>query len=579
MYRAMSTKRRCLGVVALMMAVCICFSGLTAVSAAEAAYAYVNNPTKNGYLNLRTEPEKSAGSLGRYYSGVKVELLDEKAEDGWYRVRVGAKGGGSATGYMLDEFLAVGADESEVHKANHQGMLVDAAEIEMKSRPHGDAAVIATYQPGTQVDILGFISGWMHVEVDGKPGYISHRYVQEDFNIASPDTATSALVNNPDPADRLKFRGSASKGGTIMGGYRNGAEVEVVSYRPDWTLVKIGGRTGYMMSQYLSFDSNPQDVVSAVKIGEVDPIGLAKVGGMWSQPTRASAFVGQFPRGTYMEILGDVGNWRHVRIGDVYGYMPVRNILETDMEPVPYVGFERLGFGVVAEGSEATLYQFPKAKEELALVTVGAGKAFEIEQLMDGGWVQASFSGNRGFVRQEGLTVYMEDELAAAPADEPYAPGEYIAGKNLPAGVYVLQIAEGETGHMELGRPGYGSFRTYEAEGAADYTVYLPENVKVSLKSGSLLPLAQSNVSDSGMSEYEGSGRFLVGMNLANGMFQLALMPGAEAGSFTVMSLDGEGKAAEALKRVEVVPEITYLVEVEMGQLVEIENCTIKSNG
>lgn len=63
-----------------------------------------------------------------------------------------------------------------------------------------------------------------------------------------------AIVNNPDPADRLHLRASPSRAAKSLGKFYNGTPVRVLEEQGDWTKVEIGldGRfTGWMMKQYL----------------------------------------------------------------------------------------------------------------------------------------------------------------------------------------------------------------------------------------------------------------------------------------------------------------------------------------
>ena len=64
-------------------------------------WATPNNPNPADRLNLRQAPKTGAGSLGKYYNGAPVEILEYGAE--WCRVRVGA-----AEGWMMTKYLAFG---------------------------------------------------------------------------------------------------------------------------------------------------------------------------------------------------------------------------------------------------------------------------------------------------------------------------------------------------------------------------------------------------------------------------------------------------------------------------------------
>lgn len=73
---------------------------------------------------------------------------------------------------------------------------------------------------------------------------------------AAMDKTGWAVVNNPDPADRLHLRVSSERGATSLGKFYNGTPVLVLEERGDWVQVEIGldgNLTGWMMKEYLAF--------------------------------------------------------------------------------------------------------------------------------------------------------------------------------------------------------------------------------------------------------------------------------------------------------------------------------------
>ena len=73
-----------------------------------------------------------------------------------------------------------------------------------------------------------------------------------------------AVVNNPNPADRLYLRGKASKEGRNLGKFYNRTPVYVEEIRGDWAYVRIGrATTGYMMTKYLAFGEDADKVECA----------------------------------------------------------------------------------------------------------------------------------------------------------------------------------------------------------------------------------------------------------------------------------------------------------------------------
>lgn len=71
-------------------------------------YGVIASPNARDRLHLREKPSTSAASLGQYFNGTQVELLERPAmdtlnwnkADGWYRVRVNGK-----EGYLMARFV------------------------------------------------------------------------------------------------------------------------------------------------------------------------------------------------------------------------------------------------------------------------------------------------------------------------------------------------------------------------------------------------------------------------------------------------------------------------------------------
>ena len=85
--------------------ICVLLLLCCCMSAALADYRYVDNGAQwDARLNLRAEPSKSAASLGRYYTGVRVQVLEDLGE--WSRVRIAMGESDEAVeGYMMNGYL------------------------------------------------------------------------------------------------------------------------------------------------------------------------------------------------------------------------------------------------------------------------------------------------------------------------------------------------------------------------------------------------------------------------------------------------------------------------------------------
>lgn len=94
-----------------------------------------------------------------------------------------------------------------------------------------------------------------------------------DLNTLLTDTASAlnrsgwAVVNNPDPADRLHLRVSADRDSASLGKFYSGTPVQVLSRGDKWCRVSVGlgegALTGWMMTAYLTFGGEMDGVKAA----------------------------------------------------------------------------------------------------------------------------------------------------------------------------------------------------------------------------------------------------------------------------------------------------------------------------
>ena len=77
------------------------------------------------------------------------------------------------------------------------------------------------------------------------------------------DNTRWAVVNNPDPADRLNLRCEPSKSSPSLGRYYNRTPVRILEYGEEWCAVRVGPFEGYMMTEFLAFADDMDYVVYA----------------------------------------------------------------------------------------------------------------------------------------------------------------------------------------------------------------------------------------------------------------------------------------------------------------------------
>lgn len=77
---------------------------------------------------------------------------------------------------------------------------------------------------------------------------------------AAIDNTDWAMVNNPNPEDRLHLRVKPDRNSASQGKYYNGTFVRVLERGKTWTKVDVFGVEGWMMTQYLAFGDDMQAV-------------------------------------------------------------------------------------------------------------------------------------------------------------------------------------------------------------------------------------------------------------------------------------------------------------------------------
>ena len=122
-------------------------------------------------------------------------------------------------------------------------------------------------------------------------------------------TADSALIKG----GRLNLRQTASLTAKVLGQYPSGTLVEIVETGNEWSKVTVDGKTGYMMTKYLSRTS--QDLTATVKTNS--GIGL----NLRESPSLSGAIITSVKNGAKVTVLQKSGDWCRVSAGGKEGFV------------------------------------------------------------------------------------------------------------------------------------------------------------------------------------------------------------------------------------------------------------------
>ena len=200
--------------------------------------------------------------------------------------------------------------------------VITCGTLNLRAEANTTSAVLGKFGWGTQVTVKSIDGDWASVEVGGLSGYMYARYLGTE---GSTDTIRYVATN----ARGLNLR--AAPNGDILGSYPRGTAVTVISTSGAWSKVKVGEKTGYMSSQWLS-SKKPSATVPPT--GSSTPstspsIGTAVVNNpkdtqvlfLRSEPSVSSKSLGYYRNGKTVTLLEKLDGWYKVKVDGKTGYM------------------------------------------------------------------------------------------------------------------------------------------------------------------------------------------------------------------------------------------------------------------
>lgn len=232
------------------------FVQINGYSGGETAYIRTNN---GGKLNLRSAPGYSGSSIiGQYPNGTQVSvLLKGRAHAGstFYKVRIQG-----TVGYVDASFLSTSGSyppdpyyppappqpaaqgTAVVHNPRSNQVL------NLRALPSTSARVIAQYKNGVKFQVIEAGEKWCKVygASSGNIGYMLTKYLK----LSGVSNHPTKKVYNGNSYVNLRSKPSKSSG-MVYQQVPSGATVTVLTPGDQWTQVRYGKTTGYMMTRFL----------------------------------------------------------------------------------------------------------------------------------------------------------------------------------------------------------------------------------------------------------------------------------------------------------------------------------------
>lgn len=236
-------KRRLLS---LMLSVLLALALFAPAASAEALYAVVKTPKKDGSVNLRSAAGVTKSIVGWAKNGDELQILYRG--NTWHKVRILKNG---KVGWMYYSYIRINenasADESSGVRPGNLGVngtvgrvvtKYQNSKVNLRRGPSTEYGVAATLRRGDRFEILDERGNWFQVRLarNGQEGYVSKTYASEGL----PAYTTG----------RVNLRKGGSTEYEILTTLSSGQSLTVLWIGNSWSRVEAGGYTGYISNNY-----------------------------------------------------------------------------------------------------------------------------------------------------------------------------------------------------------------------------------------------------------------------------------------------------------------------------------------
>ncbi len=150
--------------------------------------------------------------------------------------------------------------------------IVTGSEVNVRSGPGSDYAILGSYGRGSYVDVIDRGDGtWYAVNYNGTIGYMFAQYLSLQTDGSTIIISGPPVPTTPEPTPGIvysgsqsmqpngqitgmyvRFRSGPSSDTAILGEYNEGKAVTILGTEGDWTLCWIDGEYGYIFSRYVA---------------------------------------------------------------------------------------------------------------------------------------------------------------------------------------------------------------------------------------------------------------------------------------------------------------------------------------
>lgn len=382
-------------------------------------------PGPTGGIWCRVNTEKGALNVRDKIGGAVIDKIPEKGTflvvnwgDTWCQVYYNGR-----YGYVMTKFVKRLSSEPTAAPTPAptapmgQTAQVNTAKGALNMRDKIGGAVIAKIPEKAFFIVTEYGATWCKAWYDGKTGYVMTKFVK----LTGGSMPTPTPVPTPEPIIDYARVTTANGGlnlrdainGTRIAVIPQGATVSVHSKGADWCRVSYSGKTGYVMTKFLTFGSAaptetptpaPEVVISYARVNTV-------TGGLNLRETPNGTRIAVIPQNAVIGVITKGADWSRVKYGDKVGYVMTKFLADTTATPAPSTPapgntLQCYGKVTTANGGGLNMRSGP-ATTYGRIASIKNGGVVEV---YDKGavWSRIKYNGTFGYVMSQYLTFSAE---------------------------------------------------------------------------------------------------------------------------------------------------------------------------
>ena len=416
-------------------------------------------PGPTGGIWCRVNTEKGALNVRDKIGGAVIDKIPEKGTflvvnwgTTWCQVYYNGR-----YGYVMTKFVQKISSEPTAAPTPAptapMGLTaqVNTAKGALNMRDKIGGAVIAKIPEKAFFIVTEYGATWCKAWYDGKTGYVMTKFVR----LTGGSMPTPTPVPTPEPIIDYARVTTANGGlnlrdainGTRIAVIPQGATVSVHSKGADWCCVSYSGKTGYVMTKFLTFGSAaptetptpaPEVVISYARVNTV-------TGGLNLRETPNGTRIAVIPQNAVIGVITKGADWSRVKYGDKVGYVMTKFLADTTATPAPSTPapgntLQCYGKVTTANGGGLNMRSGP-ATTYGRIASIKNGGVVEV---YDKGavWSRIKYNGTFGYVMSQYLTFSAE---RPSENPDPVIPSGAKAQVNTTAGSLNMRAGMGKT--------------------------------------------------------------------------------------------------------------------------------------